>query len=315
MGFVFLVFVLVVLEFTVNIRLYDLERQDKSQIEGNYTMSQYTDLMYLLSEGNLADVYGHRATIKYGFDAFIKESPESILEIGYGLGNFSILLSKKYPMAKIVGVDSNIHSVTVANEFLRKQGGGSDEMQNVSLEYRETPQLAEPDKHYDVIVTNFVNHHIFPDENFITFLKNVARVGKKYFIFNDFERSLFCITSNYLLFSSFKEYGAEAVLDIANKYSPFPMSVESSESINAYRDILRTGKRPKESLDLLFDGGMLSMRRSFSMKEYKKLFQAAGYPEDSLKCQSLFRPSDPLSYTCRVVCVADLTFAKSVGDS
>ena len=123
-----------------------------------------------------------------------------------------------------------------------------------------------------------------------------------------FDGSAFANKENGTL-ELFEEFLSTTILlGIANKY--VSMSAESSESIDAYRDILKVGKRPKESLDLLFDGGMLSMRRSFSLKEYKELFKAAGYPEGSLKCQSLFRPTDPISYTCRVVCVADLTLVK-----
>jgi ubiquinone/menaquinone biosynthesis C-methylase UbiE len=297
------------------VRIYDLERQDKSQEDGNYTMTQYTELMYLLSEGNLADKYGHAATLAYGFDKYVTEPPRSILEIGYGLGNFSIMLSKKYSGAKVVGIDSHAHSVTVANNYLAERkrdaviSNGSDPSlwENLSLEYRENPQLSEPDKQFDIIVTNFVNHHIFPDEEFELFLKQVGRVGRRYFIFNDFERSLFCIAANHLLFSSFKKFGANVVLDLASKYSPFPMSADAIESINAYKRILDSGLRSKESLDLLYDGGMLSMRRSFSMREYRDMFKRAGYPEDSLKCHSMFNLSDPISYTCRVVCVVDLS--------
>lgn len=62
-------------------------------------------------------------------------------------------------------------------------------------------------------------------------------------------------------------------------------------------------------LDLVIDGGMLSIRRSFSMQEYEKLFEQAGYPANSLTCYTANKWYSPLAATCRAVCVADLTWS------
>jgi hypothetical protein len=62
-------------------------------------------------------------------------------------------------------------------------------------------------------------------------------------------------------------------------------------------------------LDLVIDGGMLSIRRAFSIKEYQHLFKLAGFPENSLKCYSVDTWYNPLAASCRAVCVADLTWS------
>lgn len=41
-----------------NKRIYDLERQDKNEIDGNYTREEFVDMMHILTELNLADLNG-----------------------------------------------------------------------------------------------------------------------------------------------------------------------------------------------------------------------------------------------------------------
>merc|ERR1719167_1659534 len=61
--------------------------------------------------------------------------------------------------------------------------------------------------------------------------------------------------------------------------------------------------------ELLLDGGLQSMKRSFTMGEYRDLFRQAGYPEGSLKCSHSEQWSlqDVLGTRCRIACRADLT--------
>lgn len=278
-------------------RVYDLERQDKSEEDGNYTKAQYADLMNALSELNIADPNGNAATLA-AFNQ-LKEEPKDILEIGFGLGQFSILLSEKFPNANVVGIDAHQFSVDSANENLASK---KNPPKNVRFEKRNQSELNEPANSFDVITTTLVNHHIFPDSAFIEFLKKVATVGRKAFIFNDYHRNLKCIASNDILFLALQYIGYNNLLKI---HSFLPESL--SRPIARYQHIF---EKERISLQLIIDGGMLSMRRSFSIDEYHDLFRLAGYPKEALQCQQL----DPWYFdpvtTCRVVCSADLTWNK-----
>jgi hypothetical protein len=90
-----------------NNRIYDLERQDKNEIDGNYTRAEFVDMMHILTELNLADRQGHNATL-HQFDQ-LPTSPKSIIEIGFGLGHLSIMLANKYPDADVLGIDAHQH--------------------------------------------------------------------------------------------------------------------------------------------------------------------------------------------------------------
>lgn len=279
-------------------RIYDLERQDKNEIDGNYTRDEYLELMHILAETNMADPNGHHATLAQ-FDK-LSDKPTSIMEIGFGLGHFSILLARQFPDAQVVGIDAHQLSVDSANGYLNSIPSPPS---NVRFESRRESELNEEPKSVDIITTNLVNHHIFPDEQFVEFLRRVAVVGRQAFVFNDLHRSLKCILSTDASFLLLRHLGMEKLLKVAAFLPPF-----LGDALVRYKDILYND-RP--ALDLFIDGGMLSMRRSFSIAEYEQLFAQAGYPPGALQCTRLDKWYETLESTCRVVCVADLTWSGS----
>ena len=68
----------------------------------------------------------------------------------------------------------------------------------------------------------------------------------------------------------------------------------------------------REGLSLFIDGGRLSMRRSFSLSEIQQHFDVAGYPPDAVQCTHMNKWYETYQSTCRVVCVADLKWAKDI---
>lgn len=278
-------------------RVYDLERQDKSERDGNYTRDEYMELMHILAETNMADPNGHHATLTH-FEN-LASKPASIMEIGFGLGHFSILLARKFPDAQVVGIDAHQLSVDSANAYLSSIPLPPT---NVRFESRRESELNEDAKSVDIITTNLVNHHIFPDEQFVDFLRRVATIGRQAFIFNDLHRSTKCILSTDASLLLMRHVGMQNLLKLATFLPPF-----LGDAIIRYKDILYNG-RP--ALDLFIDGGMLSVRRSFSLPEYAQLFEQAGYPPHALKCTRLDKWYETLESTCRVVCVADLTWSQ-----
>jgi len=268
-------------------RSYELERQDKTEEEGGYTTTEFLDMMTMLAEANEMSTQGHAATIAK-FDE-LSQPPGSILEIGYGLGRFSLQLGRKYPNANVTGIDS--HILTYRSAIGHQQGLGDDAPQNVHFTYQNDPRLQEGDNSVDIITTTFVNHHIFPDEEFVSFLRKVSRVGRKAFIFNDFYRSSFCLAKY-----SFQTFSL--------RHLPLSILERGGGSIATLFRV-RPGK------ELVLDGGILSMKRSFSQRDYVEMFEVAGYPDGSLQCTDTHSWLD-VSSVCRLACIVDLTWAHNV---
>ncbi|CAM9160102.1 unnamed protein product, partial [Ectocarpus fasciculatus] len=172
-------------------RSYELERQDKSPEDGRYTLEEFVDTMKTLADINRVDRAGYNATLQ-AFDR-LSEPPKKIVEIGFGRGDFSIQLAEKYPEAKVVGVDAHDLSVHFAKlnyeEYVQSH---KHELPNLHFEHRQVDEMVQDEDAFDVVTTTFVNHHIFPDEEFVKFLQYVRRVGRVAFIFNDLDRSLKC---------------------------------------------------------------------------------------------------------------------------
>jgi 2-polyprenyl-3-methyl-5-hydroxy-6-metoxy-1,4-benzoquinol methylase len=288
---------LYVVHLATDRRSYALERQDKSETEGNYTRAQYMELMHMLAEANIADPNGHAATLS-SFNR-LKKIPDSIMEVGFGLGHFSVMLASRYQNSTVMGIDAHQLSVDAANQFLDSLPNPPE---NVRFESRRESQLNETPKSVDVITTTLVNHHIFPDEQFVEFLRRIAVIGRQAFIFNDMHRSFKCLIANDINMMAVKHLGVDGVTKLA-QYLPESLA----NTVLRYQHVF--AKRSKEAIGLFADGGMLSMRRSFTLYEYKKLFKQAGYPEGALQCRRLDHWYQTLDATCRVVCIADLTWS------
>lgn len=267
-------------------RSYGLERQNMSPEEGRYTWSDYEALMHTIARDNAVDPGGYPATLR-AFDA-LPDAPDSILEVGPGSGDFSRLLAARYPNSSVLGIDASDFSIRVA----RASGDG---LPNLRFEVRSSAELSEPPKSFDVLTTTFVNHEIFPDADFVEFLRRVRVVGRKAFIFNDFVRSFGCLTSMSLL-RSLAEYGR--MLPGVEAWLPGDLSVKAAVFLS----------QPPPVLEFILDAGFQSMKRSFTVEEYHSLFGEAGYPKGSLTCSrgEGFYWQDFFGASCRLTCTADL---------
>merc|ERR1712107_331519 len=212
------------------------ERQNMSPEEGRYTWSDYEALMRVIAEDNAVDPAGYPATLK-AFEA-LPDVPGSILEVGPGSGDFSRLLAARYPNSSVLGIDASDFSIRVA------QASGA-KVPNLRFELRSSAELSEPPKSFDVITTTFVNHEIFPDAEFVDFLRRVRVVGRKAFIFNDFVRSFGCLTSMSLL-RSFAEYGR--LLPGVEAWLPGDLKVKAGAFLS----------QPPSVLEFILDAGLQS---------------------------------------------------------
>ena len=177
-------------------RSYQLERQDLSPDAGGYVMKEYKSMVEMLAHMNTADPFGYNLTLSK-FD-LLKPPPNSILEVGFGRGDFSILLAQRYPDASVVGIDAHQLSVTSAQEHYDNLPTDQKPL-NVRFDYKSAAALEVDENSVDVITTTLVNHHIFPDDEFDEFLRRVKINARRAFIFNDVYRSFFCYSKAYMM--------------------------------------------------------------------------------------------------------------------
>lgn len=148
-----------------------------------YTKAEYEDCLIKLDQiGQWLG--GDQAT----FSALksMQVPPTSILDVGCGGGQFAIKLAKKYPRARVVGIDLNSDAIAFANRQLATM---KNPPKNVSFELRTDEKLQEPEGSYDVVLATLVCHHL-NDSDFIDFLKRASKVAKKKVIINDLHRHL-----------------------------------------------------------------------------------------------------------------------------
>lgn len=274
-------------------RSTQLERQDKSPDEGHYTIHEFKDLMRILAEANRADRNGYNLTLEKF--AQLRRAPNRILEIGFGMGDFSIQLARAFPGAAVQGIDAHELSVKFAEQNLAAIP--ADE-QPQNLHFRQVPaaELNEPEGSVDVVTTTFVNHHIFPDAAFVDFLRLVKRTGRQAFVFNDLIRSFPCYMKAVLLMSM-PRYGFDDAIFAVFDFFRLPL-LRNAKELSAVMRPSRSG------FSLASDGATLSVARSFTMDELIDVFRLAGFPDGSLNCS--IRDSWFDAGLCRVACYAAL---------
>jgi len=278
-------------------RSYELERQNKSPEEGGYTLEDYMGFMRIIGNDNMLDPRGNKATLaEFGR---LAEPPKSVLEIGPGSGDFGRLLARTFPNATVVGIDAHALSIQAARSF-------GENPANLRFEHRSSVELSEPPKSFDVITTTYVNHEIFPDEAFVDFLRRARVVGRKALIFNDYFRSFSCLVPAYLWFS-LSAHGHMAARLRLEDWLRVLITDEYRSEMKA-RQAVPLAQTPA-ALKLASDGGYQSMRRAFSLDEYRQVFRQAGFPASALKCtrHDSWSLGEVVGATCRVTCFADLT--------
>lgn len=116
-------------------------------------------------------IRGYRDSQNHPHRSFLVETiskfkPSSILEIGCNCGPNLRLLAKKFPDAKIMGIDINPIAVQKGNEWFAQEG-----VLNVNLSVGKADELGQfQDKSFDVVFTDAVLIYIGPDK-----IKDVMR--------------------------------------------------------------------------------------------------------------------------------------------
>lgn len=152
----------------------------------HYTPSEYKECLLQLDRiGRLLG--GDRATF-WGFDQ-LKQSPQSILDVGCGGGLFAIKLAKRYPKASVLGIDISAEAI----QFALQQHAPS----NVSFKVPKQPRLLMPADSFDVVTTTLVCHHL-SDTEIISFLQDAFLVAKQALIINDLHRNFLAYLAYHL---------------------------------------------------------------------------------------------------------------------
>lgn len=272
-------------------RSYELERTNLGPQAGRYTDEEYAEMMLAIARESAVGPFGNQATLR----AFLTlpRPPASILEIGPGSGDFARLLGVRFPSSSILGIDSSEQSLRVATFR-----GVLDPAPppNVRFELREAAELTDPPDSYEVITSTFLNHEIFPDAAFVKFLRQVRVVGSEAYIFNDFVRSVGCLST----FGLMRSMSGRGRWLLPGAWLPRGWFRPKWEAIFALSP---------NAAEMVVDGALLSVKRSFTVAEYKSLFREAGYPDEALTCNRHdgWRWGDFLGIGCRVTCVANLT--------
>lgn len=153
-----------------------------------YTSDEYRDCLSKLAR--IGRVLGGDKATLWAFDQ-LSYSPKSILDVGCGGGTFTIRLGKKYPQAKVVGIDTSAEAIAFAQDQARHQ---PSPVSNVSFYVPETPELTYSPKSFDVITSTLVCHHL-SDSQLIDFLSKSYQTAKQAIILNDLHRHPLAWTS------------------------------------------------------------------------------------------------------------------------
>lgn len=159
---------------------------------GQYTPEEYQECFYQLDR--IGRFLGGDHATYWGFKQ-LKQPPQSILDVGCGGGLFTIRLGRRYPKAKVTGIDISQKAIAFANERLQ---AAQPPVRNVEFLVPPTIELAYPSESFDVITSTLVCHHL-SDEELITFLKNSYQIARKAIIINDLQRSSLALASFKLI--------------------------------------------------------------------------------------------------------------------
>lgn len=144
-----------------------------------YTSAEYRDCLTQLGRvGRLLG--GDRASFS-AFDC-LSPPPGSILDFGCGGGQFTMNLAKRFPQARVVGIDISSDAIAYAQEQHQKE-----QLSNLSFEISQKKELESAPNSFDVVTATMVCHHM-TDEEIVDFCKRARAVASRAVIINDLHR-------------------------------------------------------------------------------------------------------------------------------
>ncbi|CAJ1192064.1 Demethylmenaquinone methyltransferase [Companilactobacillus paralimentarius] len=100
----------------------------------------------------------------------ITNGPDNILDFCCGTGDWTIMLAKRYPHARVIGMDFSQEMLKIAQQKV-----SNSEATNINLEIGDAMNLRYPDKSFDVVTIGFGLRNV-PDADKV--LQEIYRVLK-----------------------------------------------------------------------------------------------------------------------------------------
>jgi ubiquinone/menaquinone biosynthesis C-methylase UbiE len=94
-----------------------------------------------------------------------------VLDVGTGTARIPILMCQMRPQWQVTGIDLSKNMLRLGAENIRRVGLEP----RIKLEYADAKQMPYPDRHFDLLVSNSIVHHL-PDP--LLFFKELKRVLK-----------------------------------------------------------------------------------------------------------------------------------------
>lgn len=105
-------------------------------------------------------------------DSFATKRPQALLDIGTGTGTLALMISKRFPVASIEGLDGDRHILSIASIKIKQAGAI-----NIHLVEGLSFKLPYPDGSFDVVTSSLMLHHLSDNDKHRT-MKEVYRVLK-----------------------------------------------------------------------------------------------------------------------------------------
>jgi len=94
---------------------------------------------------------------------------QDVLEVGCGTGNLALLVARRYPDARVVGLDPDPRALALAGRKAARRGVA------VTLDRGFGGALPYPDESFDRVLSSLMLHHLEPAEK-PAMLREIARV-------------------------------------------------------------------------------------------------------------------------------------------
>lgn len=135
---------------------------------------QQKEVLYNQWHATQAGYFSH-ATLFPWHEAVLSRLPEkfegSILEIGCGSGDFSILLAKRFPEARITGTDFSGAAIASATSKLSADSG------NVAFQTENAEKLSFEDNSFDLVISCETIEHVFNPQIMVSEMFRVLKPG------------------------------------------------------------------------------------------------------------------------------------------